>query len=102
MALFDLPETELPTYKGSGKEPSDFDAFWTQTLTESRQFDWSPKCTLVDTGLTTLDVYDIRFPGFGGQPIAAWLRVPRSATGPLPTVVEQATKARAARHIPVS
>lgn len=88
MALFDLPETELRTYMGSGTEPSDFDAFWHQTITGNRQFDWPPEITLVDTNLTTVDVFDVRFPGFGGQPIAAWLRVPRGASGPLPTVVE--------------
>ncbi|MCZ9882818.1 acetylxylan esterase [Arthrobacter sp. B2a2-09] len=88
MALFDLPETELRRYMGSGTEPPDFDAFWHRTITEARQFDWTPQITPVDTNLTTVDVFDIRFPGFGGQSIAAWLRVPHGATEPLPTVVE--------------
>lgn len=88
MALFDLPEAELRTYRGSGTEPTDFDAFWDRTMTEARRFDWSPEITPVDTDLRTVDVYDVRFPGFGGQPIAAWLRVPRGAVAPLPAVVE--------------
>ena len=37
--------------------------------------------------LTLLDTYDVRFPGWGGQPVAAWLHVPAGSTQPLPTVV---------------
>ncbi|GAA1257631.1 acetylxylan esterase [Arthrobacter pascens] len=88
MALFDLPESELRTYTGSGMEPIDFDEFWHRTFSEARVFDWSPVATAVNTDLKSVDVYDVRFPGFGGQPIAAWLRVPRGSSGPLPTVVE--------------
>lgn len=88
MALFDLPETELRAYTGSGTEPPDFDAFWRRTLTEARRFDWPVHIAPVETNLTTVNVFDVRFPGFGGQPVAAWLRVPRGADGPLPAVVE--------------
>jgi cephalosporin-C deacetylase len=38
--------------------------------------------------LTTLDVYDVTFAGWAGQPVRAWLRVPAGATGPLPAVVQ--------------
>ena len=84
----DLPRAELEAYQGSTTEPADFDAFWAGTLAESRQHPTEVTLAPVDTPLTTLDVYDVRFPGFAGQPIAAWLRVPRGAKNPLPTVVQ--------------
>ncbi|AYF97099.1 acetylxylan esterase [Protaetiibacter intestinalis] len=85
----DLPEAELREYRSAQTDPADFDAFWEETLAESRAAAPSGAVELerVDVGLRTLDVYDVTFPGFGGQPVKAWLRVPRGASGPLPTVV---------------
>ncbi|KRC51882.1 hypothetical protein ASE16_02085 [Leifsonia sp. Root227] len=84
----DLPEPELATYTSTLQEPTDFDDFWTRTLAEARihplGVEWSPAAT----ALTTVDVFDVRFNGAGGQPIAAWLRIPAGARGPLPVVVE--------------
>lgn len=85
----DLPEAELREYRSAQVDPADFDAFWGETLDASRAA--APAgATLerVDAGLRTLDVFDVTFPGFAGQPIRAWLRVPRGASGPLPTVVQ--------------
>ena len=85
----DLPEAELRDYRSAQTDPADFDAFWAETLAESRAA--APAGAVlekVDVGLRTLDVYDVTFPGFAGQSIRAWLRVPRGATGPLPTVVQ--------------
>jgi cephalosporin-C deacetylase len=85
----DLPEAELRAYRSSQFDPADFDAFWQATLDESRAM--APAGAVlepVDVGLRTLDVFDVTFPGFGGQPIRAWLRMPRRASGPLPTVVQ--------------
>lgn len=84
----DLPETELRTYRSQQNDPADFDTFWESTLAESRAFDLGVTLTQVDTGLATIDVYDVTFPGFGGQPVRAWLRLPTGATGPLPAVVQ--------------
>ena len=42
----------------------------------------------VDSGLATIDVFDVTFPGFRGQPIRAWLRLPRHRTAPPPAVVQ--------------
>jgi cephalosporin-C deacetylase len=42
----------------------------------------------VETGLTTVDVYDVTFSGFGGHPVKGWLRLPAGASEPLPVVVE--------------
>lgn len=85
----DLPEAELRAYRSAQLDPADFDAFWQSTLAESRAAaPAGAALDAVDVGLRTLDVFDVTFPGFGGQPIRAWLRVPRGADGPLPTVVQ--------------
>ncbi|SEB87324.1 cephalosporin-C deacetylase [Paramicrobacterium humi] len=84
----DMPEADLPEYSSSQVEPADFDAFWTQTLQEAREAASAPVLTPVDTGLATIDTYDVTFSGYAGQPVKAWLRVPRGAAGPLPAVVE--------------
>ena len=51
--LFDLPLEQLLTYKPERMEPSDFEAFWKRTLSESRQFPLDPQYTLVDNGVDT-------------------------------------------------
>lgn len=84
----DLPEEELRTYKSSQTCPDDFDSFWEQTIEESRRADGEPVVDRVDIGLETIDVYDVTFPGFGGNPIKAWLRTPKSPKDPLPAVVQ--------------
>ncbi|GAB3395273.1 acetylxylan esterase [Humibacter soli] len=84
----DLPERELRAYVSDQREPDDFDAFWERTLSEARSFPLDVVVTPVETGLATIDTFDITFNGFGGQPIKAWLRTPAGATGPLPTIVQ--------------
>lgn len=83
----DLPETELRSYRSSQTDPADFDAFWADTLAESRAFDLDVEMVPVATGLTTLDVFDVTFSGFDGQRIRAWLRMPAGTSAPLPAVV---------------
>ena len=84
----DLPLDQLRTYESSVSEPADFDAFWERTLAESREHPLDVTVTPVETGLTTIDTFDVTFPGFRGQPIRAWLRLPAGAEGPLPAVVQ--------------
>ena len=89
MAIFDLPLPELERYLPEVDEPADFDAFWDSTLDEARGFDFSPQVTPVETGLSLVDVFDVTFAGFGGQPIKAWLVRPAGSSGrALPAVVE--------------
>ena len=83
----DLTEAELHSYRSSQLNPADFDDFWRDTLAGSRRFDPLIDISPVATGLVTIDVYDVTFAGFDGQPIKAWLRVPAGTTSPLPTVV---------------
>jgi cephalosporin-C deacetylase len=84
----DLAEPKLRAYRSSQDDPDDFDDFWADTLAQSRSFPLEVSVEPVDTGLVTLDVYDVTFAGYGGQPVRAWLRVPAGTTTPLPTVVE--------------
>ena len=44
--------------------------------------------TLVDTGLTLIETFDVGFAGFGGNTVKGWLHLPSGAKGPLPAVVE--------------
>jgi len=89
MPLYDLDRAALETYLPDLGEPADFDAFWADTLAETRSFDLSLTVTPVDMGLTLVDVFDVEFAGFGGHPIKAWLTRPAGpAAGPLPAVVE--------------
>jgi cephalosporin-C deacetylase len=88
MALFDLFLEELRAYRSASVEPEDFDAFWSKTLQETREHDLDARFEPVDTGLTTVRVYDVTFAGFGGHPVKGWLTVPAGADAPVPVVVE--------------
>jgi cephalosporin-C deacetylase len=84
----DMPETALWEHRSTQTEPDDFDAFWAATLDETRTHPLDVRIEAVETGLATVDVYDVTFAGWAGQPVRAWLRVPAGATGPPPAVVQ--------------
>lgn len=88
MPRFDLHLEELRTYRPDVAEPSDFDSFWSATIAEARQQGEPATLVPVDAGLSEVEVFDVTFPGFGGEPITAWFLVPARSSGPLPTVVE--------------
>lgn len=88
MPRFDLPLDQLQTYAPEIAEPDDFDEFWRATLAEARTHTGAVRVEPVSTPLTGVEVFDVTFPGFGGDPIAAWLLVPAGAEGALPAVVE--------------
>lgn len=87
----DLSEPELWEYRSSQTEPEGLDAFWADTLAAARAAGGEVLTTPVETCLRTVEVHDVTFPGFGGEPVRAWLRLPVAAvrgTGRLPVVVE--------------
>ncbi len=88
MAFFDLKLEELRAYRPPREEPPDFDAFWAETLRQARAFPLEVSFEPADFGLRTVDVFDVTFPGYGGQPIKGWLLLPRGRAGRLPCVVE--------------
>ena len=88
MPLFDMPLEELQRYRPPRSEPADFDAFWEATLAQARCCDINARFEAVDFALTTVDVYDVRFAGFGGQEVRGWYLLPKGAAAPLAAVVE--------------
>ncbi|GAA2106937.1 acetylxylan esterase [Microlunatus panaciterrae] len=88
MALIDFELDKLRSYAPELPEESDFDSFWTDTLTDARTFDLAAEFTKIDNKLKVIDTYDVTFNGFGGTPVKAWLHVPAGTAGPLPTVVQ--------------
>lgn len=89
--LTDLPLAELERYRPDVDEPDDFTAFWSDQLTEARTHPLDVQTTRVHTPLRTVEVHDLRFPGYGGTPVAAWLLLPAHREGPLPAIVEFAS-----------
>ncbi len=88
MAQFDLPLEELVNYSPERIEPPDFDDFWRQSLDEAREQRGPTVLHPVESDLRTLEALDVRFSGYGGQPIRAWLLLPAHRSEPLPTIVE--------------
>lgn len=88
MPRFDLPLDELESYLPTVREPADFDDFWRSTLAEARAAATDPLVEPVASPLTTVEVFDVTFSGFAGDPIKAWLTLPRGARQALPAVVE--------------
>jgi cephalosporin-C deacetylase len=86
--FFDLPLDQLQTYLPPRQEPPDFDAFWQQTLAETRQFPLNAVFEPVNIGLRLVETFDVSFNGYGGQPIKGWLLLPRQRSGSLPCVIE--------------
>ncbi|GHD41428.1 acetylesterase [Mycetocola manganoxydans] len=83
----DMPAAQLPDYRSSQVEPDDFDSFWDETIAAARAAASAVVLEPVDSPLATIDVFDVTFSGFDGQPVKAWLRVPKGVTGPLSAVV---------------
>jgi len=85
---FDLSPAELAAYLPEVREPADFDDFWSATLSESRAAGGDVTVVPAASPFSTVDVFDVTFPGFAGDPIKAWLIRPRGIEEPLPAVVE--------------
>src|SRR5206468_857863 len=79
----DLPEEALRAHRTTAREPEGLDAFWAARLGEARALAEPPTAAEIETGLTAIRTWDVRFSGWGGQRIAGWLRAPAGATGPL-------------------
>ncbi|GAA0375122.1 cephalosporin-C deacetylase [Microbispora corallina] len=84
----DMPLDQLRGYLPERREPADFDAFWERTLAGAREHDLGAVFEPYATDLAMIDVYDVTFAGFGGDPIKGWYLKPAALPGPLPCVVE--------------
>lgn len=101
MPLTDMPLDQLQRYRPVLAEPPDLQERWDATLADARAHDLDLRLQPVDVGLRTVRVDDVRFAGFGGHEVAAWLLRPADAVVgpggepgvpdvPLPVVVEYA------------
>lgn len=86
--LFDMPLVQLREYRPRPEEPAGFDAFWEKTLTEAARHPLEAVFVPHRAELVTLDVWDVTFNGWGGQPVKAWLLLPRHRDRRLPAVVQ--------------
>jgi cephalosporin-C deacetylase len=87
----DLPLEELRRYDPQLPAPDDLWDFWRATLDEAAELPLDATCAPVDSGLVTVETYDVSFAGFGGARVSAWLHLPARALrgdGPLPGVVQ--------------
>lgn len=88
MTFVDMPAHELESYTGSTVEPRGFDEFWRDTLAENPFNPETVRSEKIDTPLRLVDVWDVTYGGFAGDPIHAWLIAPAGAGEPLPTIVQ--------------
>ncbi len=91
MARFDLPPSELESYRPEISVPDDLAEFWLGTVAALRAHDLLIEITPVDNKLALIDTYDVAFSGWGETVVRAWLHLPAGHDpelgGPLPTVV---------------
>jgi cephalosporin-C deacetylase len=85
---FDLPLDQLVTYKPERAEPADFDAFWSKTLEAARSLPLEARFEEEAIGFQLVEVFDVTFNGYAGQPIKGWLVLPCQRSGKLPCIVE--------------
>ncbi len=86
--LVDLSLDKLRSFRYERPEPAGFDAFWRDVLADQRKHPLDVRTEPVDTVLTTLDVSDVTFAGYGADPVRAWYIRPAGSAAALPTVVE--------------
>ena len=88
MSFFDMPLDALERYRPALDEQPDFDDFWQESLGETRAYSLDARFEAVDFGLRTVDVFDVTFAGYAGQPIKGWFLLPKARSEPLPCVVQ--------------
>jgi cephalosporin-C deacetylase len=86
--LVDWPLEQLRAYRPPRREADDYEEFWRTTLRRARDRAGTPIFERYDAGLTLMTVDDVMFTGFDGQPVRAWLYLPRDTAEPLPCIVE--------------
>ncbi|WP_349773585.1 acetylxylan esterase [Brachybacterium sillae] len=85
MAFFDMPLDQLRTRRTTAVAPDDLEEFWDRTFADARAAARPTRVEPVPTPLRLLEVSDVRFTGFGGDEIRAWLQ--RPTDGPVRSIV---------------
>lgn len=91
MPQTDLPLEQLWDYRPDLPEPAGLDEFWAKTLAEAAEHPLEVAAERFDSGLVSIETYDITFAGYAGDPIRAWLHLPAAAVrgdAALPGVVQ--------------
>ncbi len=88
MAFFDMPLDQLETYLPGLTAKDDFDEFWEQSYMFAHHAPMQPVFQAVKEPIDLVDVYDVSFPGYAGQPVKGWMILPKSTKEPIPCVVE--------------
>lgn len=83
-----MPLPELRAYRPAPEAPDDLKDFWRDTFTQAAGIPVDPTFTEHDAALRNVAVYDVRFAGWGGAAIAAWLLVPDDGRDRVPCVVQ--------------
>jgi cephalosporin-C deacetylase len=86
--LSDLALPELREYRPEVEEPADFDEFWASELAAARAHAAEPTFARAATQVRHAEVFDVTFPGYGGEPVRGWLLVPRVLAPAAALVVE--------------
>ena len=90
MPHYDLSLEELREFRPDVREPADFDEFWERTIAQARAAGGSVVIQPSEVSLPHVDIFDVTFPGFAGQPVKAWLARPAGVEGNLPVIVHYA------------
>ena len=91
MPQFDLPLTELHSYAPDLSAPADLEEFWTGTLAATSRRASATTIEPVESGLITVETFDVSFAGYDGHRVRAWLHLPAAGvrgSAPLPGVVQ--------------
>lgn len=88
MTQFDLGLDDLRAYRPAVREPADFDEFWARTVAAARAAGGDVALAPIPDALTHVDMFDMTFPGYDGQPIKAWYSRPAGVEADLPVVVQ--------------
>ena len=86
--LVDLPLPELREYRPEVAEPDDFADFWARQLAAARALPGEPSFAPVDAKIQHAGVFDVTFPGYGGDPIKGWLLQPHQSAPGAAVIVE--------------
>ncbi|MGA3353701.1 MAG: acetylxylan esterase [Acidimicrobiales bacterium] len=84
----DLPLAELRNYRPDVDEAPDFDEFWRREIADARSIDIGVQFVPRATAIRHARVFDVTFAGHGGDPIKAWLLIPRDITSGQVMIVE--------------
>jgi cephalosporin-C deacetylase len=84
----DFPLPELRQYRPEVPTPADFDDFWADEIATARAHRTDPEFAGAESPARHAAVYDVTFPGYGGDPIKGWLLAPRASAPGAAIIVE--------------